>query len=144
MHLDDVAHDGQADAQAAILARGGRVGLSKPIEDVGQESGLDAYAGIFDRDLDLTLGAPQARFDVPSFTGEFDGVREQIPNGLLQTVGVTEDHAVRRFNHFAQDNSFRFGAGPDDIDGGMKDVLDHDRLSLELEAAGDDPRGVED
>ena len=144
MHLDDVSHDGQADAQAAILARGGRVGLAEPIEDVRQKSGLDAYAGIFDRDLDLALGAPQARFDAPAFVRELDGVREQIPDGLLQTVGVAEDHAVRRVNHLAQDDPFRFGAGPDDINGGMKDVFDHDRLGVELEAAGDDPRGVED
>ena len=144
MHLDDVSHDGQADAQAAILARGGAVGLAEPIEDVRQKSGLDAYAGIVDRDLDLAFGAPQARFDAPAFIRELDGVREQIPDGLLQTVGVAEDHAVRRLNHLVQGDPFRFGAGPDDVNGGMKDAFDLDRLGVELEAAGDDPRSVED
>src|SRR3989442_14315332 len=134
MHLDDVSHDGQADAQAAILARGGRIGLTESIEDVRQESGLDAYAGIFDRDLDLALGAPQTRLDAPTLIRELDGVREQIPESLLQTVGVAEDHAVRRVNHFAQDNPFRLGAGPDDVDGGMKDIFDPDRLAVQLEA----------
>src|SRR5262245_25671966 len=144
MHLDDVSDDGQADAQAAILARGRAVGLAKPIEDVRQKSGIDAYAGVRERDLDLALDAPEARFDAPAFIRELDGVREQIPDDLLQTVGVAEDHAVRRLNHLVQNDPFRFGAGPDDIDGGMKDVFDRDRLSVELEAAGDDPRGVED
>src|SRR5262245_39093110 len=144
MHLDDVSHDGQADAQAAIFARGGRVGLAEPIEDVRQKSGLDAYAGIFDRDRDLALGAPQASLDAPALVRELDGVRKQVPEGLLQTAGVAEGHAVRRVDHFAQDDPFRLGAGPDDVDSGMKDVLDHDRLGVEFEATGDDPRGVED
>src|SRR5215813_14123456 len=136
MHLDNVAHDGQADAQASILASGGRVGLSKPIEDVWQKFGLDAYAAVFDRNLDLTFGASDARLYSPSFARELDCVREQVPDGLLQTVGVAEDHAVRRFNRFAQDDSFGLGARPDDIYGGMKDAIDHDRLGVELEASG--------
>src|SRR5262245_22448679 len=107
---------------------------------MGQKFGLDAYAGVFDSNLDLAFGAPQARFDAPSFTRELDGVREQIPDGLPQTVVVTEDHAVRRFNHFAQGDPFRLDAGLDDIDGGMKDVFDLDRSGVEFEAAGDDPR----
>src|SRR5215471_5799854 len=143
MHLDDVSHDGQANAQAAIFARGGRVGLAEPVEDVRQKSGLDPYAGIFDRDLDLALGAPQARFDAPALVRELYGVRKQVPEGLLQTAGVAEDHAVRRVDHFAQDDPFRLGAGPDDVDGGMKDALNHDRLGVEFESTGDDPRGVE-
>src|SRR5262249_19203702 len=87
---------------------------------------------------------PQTRYDSTSFSRELDRVREQVPDSLLQTAGVAEDHAVWDVDLFAQNNPFRFDAGPDDIDGGMKNVFDLDRLGVELESSGDDPRGVED
>src|SRR5262249_41275312 len=144
MHLDDVTRDGQAETQTAVFPRGRAVGLAETLEDVRQKLRLDADAGIADRDLDLAFDAPKPRFDAPAFIRELDGVREQIPESLLQPAGVAEDRAARSVSRLAQGDAFRLGAGPDDVNGGMKDVFDRDRVSVELEAAGDDPRGVED
>src|SRR5262249_26352182 len=125
-------------------ARVRAVGLAEPLEDVRQELRLDADAGIADRDLDPVSGAPQPRFDAPAFARELDGVREQVPDGLLQTASVADHHAALAFNRRAQGHPFHCGAGPDDVDGGLKDAFDLDRLGVEFEPAGDDARGVED
>src|SRR5262249_20541256 len=144
VHLDDVARDGQAETQAAIPARVRAVSLAEPLEDVRQEERLDADAGIADRDLDLVSGAPQPRLDAPAFVCELDGVREQIPDGLLQTAAVADHHAALGVNHRAQVHPFHFGAGPDDINGGLEDAFDIERLNVEFELSGDNARGVED
>src|SRR5262249_2689693 len=138
VHLDDVTHDGQAETQAAILARVRAVSLAEPLEDVRQEERLDADASIADRDLDLVSGAPQPGFDAPAFVRELGGVREQVPDGLLQTAAVADHHAALGVNHRAQVHPFHFGAGPHDLDGCLEYTFDLDRLNLEFEPAGDD------
>src|SRR5215510_2218770 len=132
MHLDDVTHDGQAEPQAAIPARVSAVGLAEPLKDVRQELWLNADAGITDRDLNLSSGAPQPRLDAPAFVRKLDGVREQVPHGLLQTAAVADHHAASGVSHFAQSHPFHFGAGSDDVDGDLENAFDLDRLSVEF------------
>ena len=50
--LDQVAGDGQAQAEAAVIPRRAAVGLAEAIEDVGQEVGRDADAGVANLDLE--------------------------------------------------------------------------------------------
>ena len=52
--LDEMANDRQAEAEAAVQACVGGVGLGKAIEDVGQEPGIDAGPGV----AHLEAGAP--------------------------------------------------------------------------------------
>src|SRR5262245_5774648 len=144
MHLNDVTHDGQTKAQTAVLARGGAVRLTESIENVRQELRLNAHAGVIDRDLDLCPSARQPPFNAPAFVREFDRVREQIPDGLLQTVRVAEDQVALILNDGVQVDSFRFGAGSDNLNGRLKDLPDIDGTGVELESACDDSRSVED
>jgi len=44
--LDEVADNGEAQAQAAMRAGGGTIGLAESVEDVREKAGLDAFAGI--------------------------------------------------------------------------------------------------
>ncbi len=46
MLLDQVAGDRQSETEAAVTAHRAAVGLPEPIEDVGQELGRDAGAGV--------------------------------------------------------------------------------------------------
>ena len=57
MHFDEVAHDRQAEAEAAGLARRSGVGLPEPIEHERQEILADADAGVADDDLDVRVDA---------------------------------------------------------------------------------------
>ena len=84
-------NDRQPQPESAMRACAAAVGLAESIEDVRKKIGLDADAGVrnaqprhvgicFDRD---TNGTPGRR--------ELDGVREEIPDRLLQAVGIAED-----------------------------------------------------
>ena len=46
--FDEVLDDGEAEAEAAVFTRGGGVGLAEAVEDVGEEVGVDAFAGVGD------------------------------------------------------------------------------------------------
>src|SRR5215472_12013291 len=98
MHLDDMTHDGQTKAQAAVLARGRAVRLTESVENVRQELRLNAHAGVIDRDLDLCPSSCQPPFDAPALVRKLDRVGEQIPDGLLQAVGIAEDQAASILN----------------------------------------------
>jgi hypothetical protein len=51
MCFDEMAHDGEPQAQAAVPSRGRAVSLLEPLEHAWQKSGLDALARISDDDL---------------------------------------------------------------------------------------------
>ncbi len=59
MRLDDLAGNGQAKTEPAMLARKPAVGLAEPLEEVRQEIGRDAAAGVADDDCDLAAGVLQ-------------------------------------------------------------------------------------
>jgi len=52
VEFDEVADDGEAEPEAAVRAGGGGVGLAEAVEDVGEEGGVDAFAGVGDADDD--------------------------------------------------------------------------------------------
>jgi len=87
------ADDGEADAEPAVLARAGAVGLTEVLEDVRQKVGTDPRAVIGDDDLGLLARALERDFDPTAFGRELDGVRQQVPDHLLQAVWVAGDRA---------------------------------------------------
>src|SRR5207245_10209932 len=50
VHLDQLAHDPEPDAEATMRPRGRAVGLAKTLEDIRQKAGADALPRIVDRD----------------------------------------------------------------------------------------------
>jgi hypothetical protein len=80
-------------AQAAGLAGPGRsVALLEGIEDLGEQIGLDADAGVLDLDhqvrparVDFVAGTDR---DHAAGGGELDGVLDQVPEDMLQPSGV--------------------------------------------------------
>ena len=61
VQFDEVLDDRQAEAEAAVVARGGGVGLAEAVEDVGQELGGDALAGVAHGDFDVRIDALEQR-----------------------------------------------------------------------------------
>ena len=76
-------------------ARARRLGLGEPVEDMRQEVGRDAAARVRDRDLHLGAVALQAGLDAAAAWRELDRVREQVPDHLLQTVGIARSRPHR-------------------------------------------------
>ena len=83
MHLDQVAHDREPEPKAAGSPRQPGVRLRELLEDMREELGRDADAGVADHDLDVRMHAFEADLHTPPLRGELHGVREQIPHDLL-------------------------------------------------------------
>src|SRR5436190_21000516 len=72
MELDDVAGDGQAEAQAAAL--GGGVALAQAVEDEREKRRIDPLPLVFDADAHLVIDAVEMEVDLFAGGGELDGI----------------------------------------------------------------------
>ena len=89
MRLDELADDGEAEAEAAVRAGGGAVGLAKALEDVGLEVRGDADARVRDRDLDRGRVALDEHLDAAAPGRELDRVGQESSFGLAE--GMVSD-----------------------------------------------------
>ena len=101
-----LAADGEAEAGAAVFARGAGVGLLEGLEDEPLLLRRDADAGVLDGEGDdllglaehRVIGAPalrgeiDAHFDV-AVRGELDGVGQQVLEDLLEALRVAVHEA---------------------------------------------------
>ena len=94
MRLDELTGDGQAEAQATVLARGAAVRLPERVEHVRQELGFDAGAAVLNGQ-DEPVFPRQPDIDLAVRRRELDGVREQVPDHLLQAIGIAQRHGRR-------------------------------------------------
>ena len=99
MQLDQLARDRQAEAQPAILPRETTVGLPKTLEDMRQELRRNAGAAIADHDLEVRVDAMQSHLHQAVTGREADGIRDQIPDHLLKTIGIPQNRSGRRVHH---------------------------------------------
>jgi hypothetical protein len=66
VHLDEVAHDGQPQPEAAVPTRRGVVGLAEGVEDVRQEVRINPLPGVAHLDLEMGVDAAEADRDAPA------------------------------------------------------------------------------
>src|SRR5256885_627188 len=95
VELDDVLDDGQSEPEAAVRARRAAVALAEALEDQRKELAGDALAGVGHGDAHgVALELVGADGDRAARRRELDRVREQIPDHLLQALGVAGGNAV--------------------------------------------------
>src|SRR6266511_2248143 len=82
VQVHDVPRDREAEPEAAVQARGGRVRLAEAIEHRGQEVRVDADAGVAHGHYHLIVLLPHVDFDVAIAWRELHGIREQVPEDL--------------------------------------------------------------
>ena len=136
-------HDREAEAEAAVRARDGRVLLAERLEDVRQERRLDARAGVAHDDLDVRVLALHADVDPAALGRELHRVREQVPDDLLEPAGVAAEHARVGVEQDLEAHALRLGGGAHDLDGRLDDLRRLDRREREPQPAGHDPAEVE-
>src|SRR5215212_9949393 len=91
VHLHDVPDDGEAQTQSSRPSRRARLGLPKALEHVRKKVRPDPDAGIAHEDLDVRVHAFDAYLHPPVLGREFDGVRDEIPDDLLQSTWIAGD-----------------------------------------------------
>src|SRR5437899_733729 len=95
VELDDVLDDGQSEAEAAVRARRAAVALAETLEDQRKELAGDALAGVGDGDAHgVALRLIGADRDRAARRRELHRVRKEIPDHLLQALGVAGGDAV--------------------------------------------------
>uniref|UniRef100_A0A914Y1U5 Uncharacterized protein n=1 Tax=Panagrolaimus superbus TaxID=310955 RepID=A0A914Y1U5_9BILA len=63
MQFDQLLHDRQAQAQAAMASGGGAIGLAEAAEQMIEEFGRDAITGIAHGDLPVVAVGPQLQVE---------------------------------------------------------------------------------
>src|SRR2546426_646282 len=79
VELDQVLHERQPEAEAAVGPRGGAVLLPETVEDERENVGADAPARVAHHDLDVRADALEVDLHPPSLRGELHRVHQQIP-----------------------------------------------------------------
>ena len=110
---------------------------------LGKELDVDAQAAVRDDHLDVRADGLDAHPDPAVLRGELDGVREQVPEHLLETLGIAHDVAPRRILDELEAYALGVGRGGHRPDRRLHDGRDVHGPQVELELAGDDPRHVE-
>ena len=138
MQRDKLFDDGKAEPQSTVAARERGIRLAKPVEYVRQELLLDARARVLYRQFEMRGHPFDDHLYRAAFWGEFDCIGKDVPDDLLQTVGISEDDAASILKVCPQGDPFRFGAGTHDVNGGLEDRVDFDLPGDQFVSAGGD------
>ena len=133
-HFDELAADAQAEAGPAVAARRGGVHLPERLEQLAQEFGGDAHAGVAYEADDLYallvrgvgerygVGLFEGHADLPAGAGEFYRVGHEVHDDLLQPPGVADQRELHGGLHVHH----QFDApGLRVVQGDGADVVDH-------------------
>src|SRR5262245_38142744 len=91
MPLHDVMRNGQPEPETTMVASGSAVTLTEAIEDEGEEIGVDTEAAIDDVDAQRVIITTTSDLNSSARWREFDCVRHDVAQNLLQTLGVSFD-----------------------------------------------------
>src|SRR5262245_14284238 len=97
-----------------------------------KELRLDAFTVVAHDDGDVPVRAFECEFDTPAFGCELDRIREQVPDDLLQPVGVACDLARERVQVGGYTNAFGLRRRTNHIESGGDHGDKIHRLYLEL------------
>src|SRR6266542_6408183 len=89
VQLHQMAHDRQPQTETAVRPRRASLELAETVEDKGEKLRLDPLAGVAHSDRNMRSLAFEADRDLPSCGRELDGIGHEVPDDLLQTVGVS-------------------------------------------------------
>ena len=95
VHLDELLDDGQPQAEPGVPPRGRSVGLAEAVEDVGQEFGLDADAGVDDADLDMRVDPLQQDLDLPPLGVNLTALASRFQTTCCRRAAIAGDRSRR-------------------------------------------------
>ena len=91
VHLRQLLRDGQAETESPVVSRHRGVLLSESIEDMRQELRRYSAARVAYDDLDVRIDTLQADLHFAAAIRELDGIVQQIPDDLQQSLTVAGD-----------------------------------------------------
>src|SRR5262245_46337372 len=85
MQFHQMANDCKTESQTSVCARDRAVRLAETIKDVGKELGTDPLTRIAHRYFQERPEVFEPYFYLSFLGSKFDGIREQVPDYLLQS-----------------------------------------------------------
>jgi len=107
VRLDEMAHDREPESEAAGLSFATRIGAPKSFEEIRMKISGDSLAGVAYGYFDVRVRELQTYRHLPTVRGELHRVRQQVPDDLLKTLGVSGDR--RRLGVEHRVNANRLG-----------------------------------
>jgi hypothetical protein len=143
VHLHDVVHDRQTQAQPAVGACDRALGLHKAIEHVRNVLGAQAEAGVGHRNLRGAAEGLETHHDPAASRCELDGVIQQVGDDLLQARRVPVHRTGRVAHQEVEPHALRLGRDLRHVDCTLHHAREVDGLKVEQQLAGHDARDVE-
>src|SRR5438094_3728399 len=143
VQLDQVTHDGETKSDASVLTGPRTGGLPETFEDVRQEIWRNSDPGIADDDLDMRIDPFESHLDNAVLWREFDGIRHEVPDDLLQPIGITRDRRGGRIKNGVNTNVLGLRSRKDGLERVGDDAREIDGLNVQTNLAGDDSGDIE-
>src|ERR1051325_9810234 len=93
MEPNEVVHERESEPESTVASRYGAVGLAKAIEDIGKKLRFDALTVVAHGDLGLRCPHSKPHANPSARWRELDRVREEVPEDLLEPLGVACNHS---------------------------------------------------
>src|SRR5262249_50889822 len=136
-------HDGQPEPQPAVAARDRRITLTKTVEHVRQEIRGNTYTAVLDNDLDVGVDSLQHDLDPAARGRELHRVREEVPQHLLQPVGIAAPPADAGIEQLLNPDLLGVRALSDRLDGAVDHFVELQGLDFEMDLSRNDPAHVQ-
>lgn len=133
--LDELADEGEPDAETAVRPGRPAVGLPEALEGMRQEVGADPLAVVPDDERDVLAAPLDPHVDAAAGRGELDRVRQEVRSHLAQPVGIAVHRPEARSERGGESHPLAVGGGPDGIDRGLDgDCRSRDRAQPQTPA----------
>ncbi len=142
--FDEVTRDGQTESEAAVPPCRSAVALPEAVEDEWQQLGSDTRSGVFDVNHQPVAAHAASHRNGPLLGRELDRVRDHIAEYLLQPARIALDRRQVVGDLACHLNLLQRGLREQAAQGGFDQSREVQRLRLDRQLAGDDPRHVED
>src|SRR5687768_3531593 len=137
-------NNGKAEAETSMYSRRARICLTKAIENMRQEIFTDSHARIAHDDLHVRIDALQHDLYATAFRRELHRVSQQVPDNLLQPIGVAGNWTSCRIQYRLQPNTLGVSRWPNRIDRSVDNGNQIDRPHVESQLSGNDARHVKE
>ena len=143
MQFDDVANDSESETEAAVLPRRAAIALPASFEQMRRYLRIEADARVVDDEAQLIAFRPELNVDPPPAARELDGVGHEIPDHLLQPVGIDLNWADGGVERQSEHDVLGFGRRAQRLDRRFDDLLHRCRPWRDLKFARHDLRDIE-
>src|SRR5262245_29997560 len=117
--------------------------LAEAVEDIREKRRFDPLTGVDHGDHDMRAMAFETDRDLSSSGREFDGVRQKVPDDLLQTVGVPRHEPRRRIDIGNEFDILGVSRRASDVYRGLDDRGQRDQARIEAQFARNNARDIQ-